>query len=250
MFKLAPWSRKSVQAPPRAPEGKRVYAVGDIHGRADLLDDLLARIETDANGAPSILVFLGDYIDRGADSRGVINRLIALSERGHELVFLRGNHEAAMLNFLRNPETGLHWVKIGGGETMRSYGVGPPLREAEPAAFEAAALALREAVPDTHIKFLNSLTLTARYGDYVFVHAGLRPGRDLGQQEAEDLLEIRAPFLKSSARWPFVVVHGHSPVERGYRDERRIAIDTGAYATGRLSAVRLDGEAVDFIATG
>lgn len=249
MFKLAPWPRKSVQAPPRAPEGKRVYAVGDIHGRADLLDDLLARIEADVNGANSILVFLGDYVDRGADSRGVIDQLITLAERGHELVFLRGNHEAAMLNFLRNPETGMRWVKIGGGETMRSYGVEPPTREAEPAAFEAAALALREAVPDTHIKFLNSLTLTARYGDYVFVHAGLRPGRDLHQQEMEDLLEIRAPFLKSNVRWPFVVVHGHSPVERGYRDERRIAIDTGAYATGRLSAVRLDGEAVDFIAT-
>jgi serine/threonine protein phosphatase 1 len=231
-----------------APAGARLYAIGDIHGRADLLDDLLARIEADRNGAPARLIFLGDYVDRGPHARAVIDRLCALQGADH--VFLRGNHEAAMLNFIEAPETGAHWLRIGGDATLVSYGVAPPPRDASPAALQEAAAALRAALPPAHVSFLNSLVLTAQFGDYVFVHAGLRPGRPLEEQTEEDMLEIRKPFLNGAGRWPFVVVHGHSPVERAHRDERRIAVDTGAYATGRLSAVRLDGDQVAFIATG
>ena len=226
----------------------RVYAIGDIHGRADLLDDLLARIEADRSGARATLIFLGDYVDRGPNSRAVVERLAALSVRQDDCVFLRGNHEAAMLNFLQAPETGAHWMRIGGDATLRSYGIEPPARAG--AAFAETAAALRAALPQAHVSFLNRLSLSMRLGDYVFVHAGLRPGRRLEDQTEADMLGIRKPFLKSAQRWPFVVVHGHSPVERAHQDQRRIAVDTGAYATGRLTAVRLIDDQVDFIATG
>jgi serine/threonine protein phosphatase 1 len=192
---------------------------------------------------------LGDYIDRGADSRSVIDALLALSPDKFELVFLRGNHEAAMLGFPENPETGPYWLRIGGDQALMSYGVAPFTAEASPETLAAASQALAAALPPAHLEFLQSLKVSAQYGDYVFVHAGLRPGKALEAQSEEDLISIRKDFLKSNARWPFVVVHGHSPVQTGYRDERRIAVDTAAYATGKLSAVRLDGEDVSFIST-
>lgn len=242
---------RETETRPRAPEGRRVYAIGDIHGRADLLARLIAQIEQDSADVPAkaILVLLGDYIDRGADSRGVIDALLALSPDKFELVFLRGNHEAALLNFLANPATGPYWLRIGGDRALMSYGVTPFASDASPEALSAASQALAAALPPAHLEFLQSLKVSARYGDYVFVHAGLRPGKALEAQTDEDLISIRKDFLKSNARWPFVVVHGHSPVESGYRDERRIAVDTAAYATGKLSAVRLDGEGVTFIST-
>ena len=234
---------------PQAPAGRRVYAVGDVHGRADLLDLLLAKIDADGEGRTDkpFLVFVGDYIDRGRYSRQTIERLIGLSPDKYDLVFLRGNHEAEMLNFLERPELGARWLRIGGRETLESYKVPAPAYEATPAQMVEAAAALRAVLPAAHKAFLETLKMSAQLGDYVFVHAGLRPGRDLEKQTAEDMLEIREPFLNSKARFPFVVVHGHSPVENGFSDERRIAVDTGAYATGKLSAVRLEGAAVAFI---
>lgn len=251
---IAALLRKSVRepaAPPRAPEGRRIYAIGDIHGRADLLARLLAAIERDSADAPGkpILVFLGDYVDRGADSRGVIDALLTLSPERFERIVLRGNHEAALLTFIENPETGPYWLRIGGAETLLSYGVAPFAADASSETLAATARALAAALPPRHLDFLRALPVSARLGDYVFVHAGLRPGRDLEAQTEEDLITIRAPFLKSAARWPFVVVHGHSPVETGYRDARRIAVDTAAYATGKLSAARLEGEGVSFLST-
>lgn len=245
---VAGLSRKA----PQAPAGHTLYAIGDIHGRADLLDALLNKIGADAKTRRSeqaTLIFLGDYIDRGPQSRQVVDRLIKLRDHGHDLRFLRGNHEAALLDFLANPERGAAWMALGGAETLYSYGVAPPPRRASADDLRRAADGLSRALPAAHIMFLQRLETFIRLGDYLFVHAGLRPGRPLARQTEGDMLEIRDPFLKSRARWPYVVVHGHSPVPEAEAVAGRIALDTGAYATGRLSAVRLEGESVGFLTT-
>ena len=241
--------------PAHAPPRRRIYAIGDIHGRVDLLNGLLAKIAADLadgrasvafEGAP-IIVFIGDYIDRGLESRAVIERLLGLGDEGYEPIFLKGNHEAQLLKFLDLPAAGPAWFAIGGGETLFSYGVA----SAKPAAGERelrfVSQALRAAMPQTHLNFLARLRLTAQLGDYLFVHAGLRPGAPLARQSETDMLEIRAPFLKSRRRWPFVVVHGHTPVDDVTNANGRIGIDTGAYATGKLSAVRLQGGDVSIL---
>jgi serine/threonine protein phosphatase 1 len=236
-----------------APEGRRIYAIGDIHGRADLLDQLLGRIDEDRQGGGysgrAALVLLGDYIDRGPQSRDVVDRVLRLKGEGYELHCLKGNHEQALLDFLEWPETGQAWLEFGGRQTFYSYGVQPPPSMAKPAELKRGAEALAGALPEDHVKFFRSLSMHIRLGDYLFVHAGLRPGKTLDAQAPSDLMEIREPFLSSRHRWPFVVVHGHTPVEQVHRDVRRIALDTGAYATGRLSAVRLVGAEVDFLST-
>lgn len=241
--------------PPKAPPGRRIYAIGDVHGRIDLLQQLLKAIEADleappAYEGPAVLVFLGDYVDRGRESKACVEALVRLREEGRfELRFLRGNHEAAMLAFMENPRGSAEWLQFGGMETLFSYGVAPPPAQGPGEALEAAALALRENLPEVHRKFLEGLELHVQYGDYLFVHAGLRPGRPLERQEEADMLGIRDVFIGSNKRFPFVVVHGHTPVDTVYRDARRIAVDTGAYATGRLSAVRLCGEEMAVLST-
>lgn len=236
---------RSDVAAPRAPEGRRVYAIGDVHGRADLLDALLATVDADVSsgghdGRP-VLVFLGDYIDRGLQSRAVLDRILAIDPQRYELRFLKGNHEAALLAFLEDPATGPFWMTIGGAETLYSYGVEAPAYDAGPEAFAAASAALRAAMPAAHLAFIEALELTVRYGDYLFVHAGVRPGRSLEMQDERDLLQIRDAFLRHKGRLGYTVVHGHTPSGVVHQDERRIGVDTGAYATGRLSAVRLQG---------
>lgn len=245
------WSWLIGRRPARTPAGTRIFAIGDIHGRADLLDSLLAKIARDCAQQPSAgrpsIVFIGDYIDRGVHSRGVIERILAVPREEFDVYCVRGNHEAALLTFLEHPSTGPRWLSLGGRETMFSYGVKPPAPTANEFEFRRAASALRAAMPPAHLKFLQRLHLYIRLGDYLFVHAGLRPGRPLLKQSEIDLLEIREPFLTSKVRWPFVVVHGHSPVSRASSKDGRIRLDTGAYATGRLSAVRLEGDGVTFL---
>lgn len=242
-----PWSA-------RMSEGRRLYAVGDIHGRADLLAGLLAQIEADiransAQGMAPTLVFLGDYIDRGLESRRCIDILLALAAGPLDVHFLKGKHDDALLQFLDHAEGGARWLRKGGAETLFSYGVRAPANRSSPRDLARAADALRAAMPASHLDFFRRLKLHVRFGDYLFVHAGLKPGVALEQQKEKDLLSIRGPFLRSREPWPFVVVHGHTPVDRFYRDARRIGVDTGAYATGRLSAVCLEGEAVRLLST-
>jgi serine/threonine protein phosphatase 1 len=236
--------------------GRRLYAVGDIHGRADLLEQLLSLITADLKAGdpfegPPILVFLGDYVDRGLESRACVDRLVRLADSAFEARFLRGNHEAAMLTFMSNPRgrASGDWLTFGGLETLYSYGVAAPGAPNDPDALETAATALKAALPPAHMAFLAGLELHVRYGDYVFVHAGLRPGRALERQDEADILGIRDPFLNARNRFPFTVVHGHTPVGAVFRDSRRIAVDTGAYATGRLSAIRLMGEDMSVLST-
>lgn len=232
------------------PEGSLGFAVGDIHGRADLLARMLDRLEAQAAAAPHlrpVVVFLGDYIDRGLESAKVIDMLLSGRPAGFERHFLRGNHEQAMQAFLRDPDQGRAWLAYGGVETLLSYRVKPVSVEAPAATLEAAAKALEEVLPPAHKTFLDDLVPAVTIGDYFFVHAGIDPDRGMEDQVEHDLYWIRQRFLTDTRRWEKVVVHGHSPVKEAFRDHRRVAIDTGAYATGRLTAARLEANQIAFI---
>lgn len=228
--------------------GRLVYAVGDIHGHLDLLDAMLRIIAEDAaaqplTGRPAI-VFVGDYIDRGPASAGVIDRLIGLkavsdAQTGVEARFLMGNHEQTLLSFLDSAEAGPAWVEFGGGETLASYGIVRPASRNDSDGWNAAWEQFQVAFPARHRAFLSGLELSASYGDYLFVHAGVRPGVPLDRQDPEDLMWIRGDFLSRPHGLDQVVVHGHTPEEEPFLGPDRINIDTGAYATGVLTAVRL-----------
>jgi serine/threonine protein phosphatase 1 len=230
-----------------APAGVALYVVGDIHGRADLLKTLLRKIALDAirleSGTSRELIFLGDYVDRGPDSKGVIDLILAASlERNFwSMTLLKGNHEQAMLQFLDDPDIWPTWSQFGARETLTSYGVEPPARFSAPEDWARASRALNRALPADHRALLRSLELTAERGDYLCVHAGVRPGVPLEAQTEQDLLWIRDDFLKSEKRLSKVIVHGHTPSEEAYVGPHRIGLDTGAYATGLLTAIKLNG---------
>lgn len=239
---------------PRLWAGKpdaRCYAVGDVHGRLDLLEELLELIERDMKVAPvreAFLVFLGDLIDRGPDSAGVIERLQFYSLDGAKIVFLGGNHEDVLLSVLEE-EPGLlaNWLRYGGSEFVRSYGI-DPARIARMSERQAAA-ALRETVPPEHIAFIERMGDTFRFGDFLLVHAGIRPGLPLSEQARKDLRWIREPFLSDTSDHEVVVVHGHTVVEAVDERPNRIAIDTGAVRSGRLTALVIEGEDRRYLAT-
>jgi len=232
----------------RGPAGRRLYAVGDIHGRADLLDLVIGAIRTDAadaarRGLRPTAVFLGDYIDRGPDSRHVLDRLIELEPGAVDWHFLEGNHEAAMAGFIDAPHLNEIWLAYGGGATLQSYGVSSEL------GLEQASEALRRALPAAHRAFLDRLPLSASFGDYFFVHAGIRPGIDLSAQSEQDLLFIREPFLSSPLLHPKRVVHGHTISSQPEILPARIGIDTGAYASGRLTCLVVEEDWTGFFST-
>jgi len=234
------------------PPGMRVYAIGDIHGRADLLDLLTVRILDDSaawrrEGHAAKIVYLGDYVDRGPDSKTVIDRLLAPPPE-LDAVFLLGNHDKVLLDFLEDPSLFGAWREFGARETLLSYGVVPPLFENQEA-FVRACDAFRAALPDAHLRFFRTLQLSAEIGGYVFVHAGVRPGVDLGRQSAEDMLWIRGDFLDSSADFGAVIIHGHTPTEQPVVRPNRIGVDTGACMTGQLTAVVLEGSGYRFLST-
>ena len=239
---------------PRVPDGERVYAIGDIHGRADLLDGLQARIMADAEGAPAgtafTAVYLGDYVDRGPDSRGVIERLLAAPLPGFLEVHLKGNHEDMMLRFLDDPDQGWSWMVNGGDATALSYGL--TLTGGGEAAERMARMRdeLAARLPHAHLDFLRSLEMSHVSGDYLLVHAGIRPGVALDRQSEDDLLWIRDAFLRSPADHGKVVVHGHTPTAAPELRANRIGIDTAAYASDVLTCLVLDGAERRFLATG
>ncbi len=236
------------RAPAAVPQGMRVYAVGDIHGRADLLDRLHDAIAADAAAFPGRkeIVYLGDFIDRGRDSKGVVDRVLNAVPFGLSPRYIKGNHDAALLTFLAEPESYRAWRSFGAGETLLSYGVRPPLYDSIEH-FTDASHALRASLPSDHLAFFRSLELKTVVGDYVFVHAGLRPGVPLERQSEQDLLWIRDEFLTSNSSFGKVVVHGHTPVEAPVKTQNRISVDTGAYATGILTCTVLEGTTCRFL---
>ncbi|ODS01380.1 hypothetical protein AUC68_00520 [Methyloceanibacter methanicus] len=236
---------------PTVPEGEVVYAIGDIHGRTDLLSALLALIAQDAarsDHSKKTLVFLGDYVDRGPDSRGVIDMLSRGPLDGSKRIVLKGNHEQFLLDFLNDPGCLDSWCRNGGEPTLASYGVDIDRLE-RIGARRGWREAFMAALPPTHLRFLESLELTCVVGDYVFVHAGLRPGVPLAAQVADDLLWIRHEFLEAQEPFGKIVVHGHTPGDKPVVRTNRIGIDTGAVFTGCLTALRLANGTRDFLQT-
>jgi len=226
------------------PPGRRVYAIGDIHGRADLLQRLHQLIAEDAaKRAPArnTLIYLGDYIDRGPDSRDVIKIAASDFPHGFEKQHLIGNHEALMLDFLANPSHGARWLSNGGKAVLLNFGIEPPSEYVAPERFDDTAQALSDALTPDEWAFLKGLKYSHREGHYFFVHAGVRPGVALAQQKPEDLIWIRDPFLESNENFGARVVHGHSIRREVEMRPNRIGIDTGAYATGKLTCLGLQG---------
>src|SRR5450759_5041040 len=230
-------------------QNRRLYVIGDIHGRLDLLDRLIDEIDRDAkkHGTNCLTVTVGDYIDRGPDSRGVLDRLLSNPFPG-DYVALKGNHEALLQAFLEDPATGAHWRQLGGLETLHSFGI-PVAEMMKGKNYEEAAEQLRAALSPAHTKFLASLKTSLTVGRYFLCHAGIRPGVALDRQREEDLLWIRNEFLDSTMDFGKIVVHGHSPTLEPEVRPNRINIDTGAFATARLPCVVLEGERRRFIST-
>jgi serine/threonine protein phosphatase 1 len=226
----------------------RIYAIGDIHGRADLLDRMIIEIATDLSVHRTddpLTVTVGDYIDRGPDSCGVIERLV-VNPFATRFVALKGNHELLLESFLRDPSTGDYWRQLGGLETLHSYGVDVvPLMRGQ--GYAAAAEAFRAVLPQSHIEFLASLKLSLSIGRYFLCHAGVRPGVALDRQDEDDLLWIRDEFLRSKADFGKIVVHGHTPIAEPDLRPNRINIDTGAFMTDRLTCAVLEENDVRFL---
>ena len=238
------FSRQRGPAGPSLPPGYLLYAIGDIHGRDDLLGELLAKVATDSEARPAaqrIIVFLGDLIDRGPQSSQVVERLRTWRPAGTRLVFLTGNHEEVLLRVLAG-ESALvgDWLRFGGRECLASYGLDAArLRRMAPA---RAVELVRDVIPPAHADFLRSFDDSFRAGDYLFAHAGIRPGIPLAEQARIDLRWIREPFLSSAEDHGFVVVHGHTIRTQVEERANRIGIDTGAYRSGILTAIGLHGE--------
>ena len=232
-----------IVAPGRLPPGLRGYAIGDIHGCADQLRALHRAVLADLADRPvprAELVHLGDLLDRGPDSAGVIRALLAVQETAPPALMtitLRGNHEQMALDALTGDEVGL-WLDNGGAATLSSWGVAPRLR---PAAWAGL-------VPPLHLAFLRALPLRHRAGDYLFVHAGVRPGVPLGAQTADDLLWIREPFLSATEPFGAVVVHGHTPTPAPVVRANRVGLDTGAVMGGALTCGVFEADRLGFLA--
>jgi serine/threonine protein phosphatase 1 len=245
-----PQAREAVA--PEVPPRTRVYAVGDIHGRVDLLERLHRLIHQDAyeRQAPrNVVVYLGDYIDRGDASPAVIDLLLDQPLPGFQSVHLKGNHEDTLLRFLDDTGIGATWLLYGGAETLASYGIRPPRAAGGGKELERAQAELRARLPERHRRFMQALRLTHAEGDYLFTHAGVRPGVPLEQQQEEDLLWIRDEFLLSDAEFGKIVVHGHTITSRPDVQRNRIGIDTGAFATGLLTCLVLEGAEWSFLQT-
>lgn len=243
------FAKKKVVAP-SVPAGTRLYVIGDIHGRLDLLNDLERQIKGDLETAPAdvLTIFLGDYVDRGNASAGVLDRLSA-DDFCTKFWALRGNHEEVFLQFLTDASVLESWRKFGGLETLHSYGVN--VTDAmRGAGFDRAQAALLAALPPRHQQFLQNTRLSVAVGDYFFCHAGAKPGVDLNSQTARDLLWIRDEFLRFEGAFGKIVVHGHSPTAEPEIKTNRINVDTGAYASSVLTALVLEGETRRFLATG
>ncbi len=233
------------------PAGQRVYAVGDIHGRLDLLETLLAAIQADDGRRAAVrttIIFLGDLVDRGPDSAGVVQHLLEFSRGPVSTRFLMGNHEEVFLRALDGDTSALRLlIRIGGRETIFSYGISrEDFRNLD---FEDLAAVLKQRVPADHVQFLASFERSVEIGDYLFVHAGLRPGVAIADQASSDLRWIRDDFLRHRESFGKLVIHGHSITDEADIRSNRIGIDTGAFSSGRLTAIGLEAEQRWFLST-
>jgi serine/threonine protein phosphatase 1 len=237
--------------PARVPPGVCIYAVGDIHGRADLLERMHGLIAADAMnltpGTDKLIVYLGDYVDHGSESRRVIDLMVHKPLPEFRTVHLLGEQDIWMLGFLADPRIGSTWLRHGGAATVHSYGVQPGEPRDELPYYKLLQTTLRQCVPRKHVNFLCGLEVRFECGDYLFVHAGVNPRLPLDRQPLDDLLRIKEPFLSSNLSLARVVVHGHTVAAKPTVQTNRIGIDTGAYRTGRLTCLVLEEAAHRFL---
>jgi serine/threonine protein phosphatase 1 len=234
--------------PSGLPDGTRIYAIGDVHGRADLLERVFARIDKHVAAHPvdrPIQVLLGDYIDRGPNSCEVLDSLVERA-RSKETVLLKGNHETCLLQFLGNPSSLQSWSQIGGLQTLMSYGITPSLN-ADAQTQRQLATELQAVLPKSHLILLKNLKSSFSCGEFFFAHAGVRPGVPLSEQSDTDLQWIRDEFLLYEGKFDKIIVHGHTPVRSVDMRPSRINIDTGAYATGQLSCIVIERNEVEVL---
>ena len=227
----------------RGPDRLRVYAIGDVHGRLDLLQEMHRRIQAENDKTPPfdwVIVHLGDYVDRGPDSKGVLDLLVSAQKKTHRMLAIAGNHDIGFLEFLATGAPNGIFAYNGGRQTALSYGVSIDFSDLRSIAVGREAL-LR-AIPSTHVEFLRGLKLSMVFGDFFFCHAGIRPGIDLDKQDSEDLVWIRQQFLDEPRLYSKVIIHGHTPVTDVEIRPNRINLDTGAVFSGRLSALAIDAE--------
>ena len=256
MFRILRRSKRSEGTPVgRLPDDLRIYAIGDVHGRIDLLRSMFSRIHEDAAARPPSMrceiIMLGDLIDRGMESRAVLEFLLDPDlPDGFHLTVLMGNHERCLLDVLETGKGLAGWLELGGAATIASYGCAPPLGRMSRGDLERLRLDLLANVPERHRIFLSNCPIFQIRGSYFFVHAGINPKRSLEAQRQADLLWIRAPFLTYTGPLEKIVVHGHHITETPEATPNRIGVDTGAYATGVLSAVVLEGSERRFLQVG
>lgn len=233
------------------PDGMRIYAIGDIHGRVDLLDRLHGMMDADfCEHIPSEVhvIYLGDYIDRGPESAAVLERLATGHKDLVKVTLLRGNHEELLLRFLKDHSVGPGWLELGGLDTLNSYGI-DAIATVRKTGYAGLSQKLRETLPAHHLALLEQMQCSTTIGDYFFCHAGVRPGVPLELQRDEDLTWIRTPFLETSRSFGRIVVHGHSPTDEPDFRHNRINIDTRAYVTGRLTCLVLEGNTRRILST-
>lgn len=236
------------------PPDSLIYAIGDIHGRLDLLTDIHERIDADArqrSPGNRLLLYLGDYVSRGEDSPGVVERVLSWLPQGFQRITLKGNHEDLLLRFLSDDfDAGRLWFDYGGLDTLRHYGVTIPDPQARD---DVSMVRLRDsfasALPQAHLDFFEALQVSHNSGNYYFVHAGVRPGVKLAEQNDHDRMWIRQPFLDSDLEHGAVIVHGHCISAQPVVRHNRIGIDTGAYRSDILTCLMLDGATQDFLQT-
>lgn len=224
------------------PEGMRLYAIGDIHGCHDLMAEMHRRIMAEImQDRPQDwrIIYMGDYVDRGPASRQVIDFLAHATESDPRVIALAGNHDIGFLSFLSEPRADSMFAAYGGEATARSYGI--EIEFHPPEALERGHAALRNAIPEEHMKFLHRLKLSVTFGDFFFSHAGIRPGIPLDAQSPGDLVWIRERFLTHTGLHPKLVVHGHTPAATPELLRSRINLDTGAFRTGRLTGMMFEG---------
>lgn len=251
--RLKRWTqRRKADAAARVPDGMRVYAIGDIHGRLDLFEALLAQIDADNAHRPPAdvrLILLGDLIDRGPASAGVVEKAMLLRRSSTAVSMLMGNHEEVFLRAIEGDVRATRLlVRVGGRATLLSYGFTD--QEYQDLDFEGLTARLAERIPAAHVAFISSFEDVIQHGDYAFVHAGIRPGVGLAEQRVSDLRWIREEFLRHDGSHGCVVIHGHSISEDVDQRPNRIGIDTGAFASGRLTAIALEGAERWFLQTG
>ncbi|MBL6934966.1 MAG: serine/threonine protein phosphatase [Alphaproteobacteria bacterium] len=252
MFSKLLGRKASAIANPRVPDGSRVYAVGDIHGRLDLIEKMHGLIAADAadfDGSRKVVIYLGDYIDRGEESRQVVDFLLDNPLPGFESIYLKGNHEDSLIKFLSDTSIGSAWMRYGGDSTLYSYGVTRSSASRDQRSLEQMQAYLKRNLSTRHLEFYQTLKAGHIEGDYCFVHAGVLPGVPLDEQKEENVLWIRGEFLGSKANHGKVVVHGHTIRPEPEVLPNRIGIDTGAYSSGILTCLALEEDSQSFLRT-